>query len=398
MHLAIVTPYPPETTGIGQYGYYISRALAGSGAFERITLLTGRTRQQNTLLTTPGIVVERVWQPDHLAVGWQIGARIAQLNPDIVWLNLGATIFGRSVLANLSGLLVPAIVQRLGRPCVLTMHELPELADLKQLKAPGGLLRRAGAHWVTRALTQADVVCVTLRRYTEWLTAHYAGKRYMHIPIGMYQHTQPIAEPESPRLLFFSTLAPYKGLEQLLQAFRQLQMKLPNLTLSIAGAEHNRFPGYLAQLQRAHSDLKGVRWLGYVAEHDVGALFGDCQVVVLPYTAATGSSSVLYQAMMCGRMVVASDLPELRAAVDEAGLSAEFFRNKDTSDLARALEHALGSRTLRRQQTNHNLAALSRLRSDETGRTYLRAFNLALRLHQLPQYIPVPSGISTETV
>src|SRR3972149_5411351 len=41
MHLAIVSPYPPNITGIGQYGYYVSRLLAQSGVFHRITVLTG---------------------------------------------------------------------------------------------------------------------------------------------------------------------------------------------------------------------------------------------------------------------------------------------------------------------------------------------------------------------
>ena len=32
MHLAIVSPFPPNITGIGQYGYRVSGALARSGA------------------------------------------------------------------------------------------------------------------------------------------------------------------------------------------------------------------------------------------------------------------------------------------------------------------------------------------------------------------------------
>jgi glycosyltransferase involved in cell wall biosynthesis len=247
-------------------------------------------------------------------------------------------------------------------------------------------------------MLQADVVCLTLRRYCDWLIAHHTGARCLHIPIGLYRPAQPLAEPVEPRLLFFSTLAPYKGLETLLQAYRMLQPRFPGLSLTIAGAEHNRFPGYLAQLQQAHRDLPNVHWLGYVAEHEVSALFGASQVVVLPYAAATGSSSVLYQAMMCGRSVVASDLPELCAAVDESGLRAEFFRHEDATDLARALSHSLNSSQWRRMNTEHNLAALSRLRLDETSRAYLRAFQLAYRLRHFHSPVAQSVGITTETI
>jgi len=37
--LGVVTPFPPRLTGIGQYGYHLCRALARSGAFDRVVVL-----------------------------------------------------------------------------------------------------------------------------------------------------------------------------------------------------------------------------------------------------------------------------------------------------------------------------------------------------------------------
>ncbi|HEY3291333.1 MAG TPA: hypothetical protein VGK87_14485, partial [Anaerolineae bacterium] len=91
MHLTIVTPYPPATTGIGQYGYYISRALADTGALERVTVLTHATSELEASPVPAGMVMDRVWHQDSLAIGWQLAARIAQINPDVVWFNLGTT-------------------------------------------------------------------------------------------------------------------------------------------------------------------------------------------------------------------------------------------------------------------------------------------------------------------
>ncbi len=393
MHLTIVSPYPPTTTGIGQYGYYMSQSLADSAAFDRITVLTGHVHSQNTVdtqQTTSGktnVHIERTWSDCQPAnTGWRVAARIRQLNPNVVWFNLGATSFGQSVVSNISGLLAPALVRRMGFPTVVTMHEMAELADLSQLRAPGGPFRRIGAHWVTRALTRADVVCVTLQRYHDWLSTHNRGgfdngTRCIHIPIGMYQQADPTAEPQQPSLLFFSTIAPYKGLELLLQTFQTLQTHRPELTLTIAGVDHVRFPGYLAELRRTYSALNGVNWIGYVPENNVGALFRQSMVVVLPYSAATGSSSVLYQAMMRGRAIVASDLPELQSAVDEGGLQVGFFHSGNHDNLARALTKMLDSAEIRREHVAHNLKALSCLRPCETANAYLRAFLLAQQLH-----------------
>jgi glycosyltransferase involved in cell wall biosynthesis len=407
MHLAIVSPYPPAITGIGQYGYHVSKALAASGAFSRITLLSAQPRGLHGPSGAPheppaNVCVERAWHPDHLDIGARVVARLRALRPDLVWFNLGATAFGNSAPANISGLLSPALVRRLGLPSVLTMHEMPELADLQRLRAPGGPFGRFGARWVTWALTQADVVCLTLKRYVDWLSARRPGPRYAHIPIGMYGSPELLPEHAAPALLFFTTLAPFKGLEVLLDAYRLLLERIPNLTLTVAGAEHPRFPGYQARVREQARDLRGVRWLGRVPEAGVRDLFLHSQVVVLPYAAATGSSSVLYQATMWGRPVVASALPELHSAVEESGLRAALFPPGDVPALAASIEHLLRSPAHREEQARWNHQAIGRLSMEQTCHAYLHAFGLAMqsrrRLGHALAPVPQASGIFTEPV
>ena len=64
---------------------------------------------------------------------------ITGLKPDLVWYNLGASVFGRSPLANLMGFLSLGLIKSAGIPTIVTLHELVELADLKTLRAPGGI-------------------------------------------------------------------------------------------------------------------------------------------------------------------------------------------------------------------------------------------------------------------
>ncbi len=388
MHLAIVSPFPPNITGIGQYGYHVSAALAASGAFSHITVLSGGSPR-----ALPGALrVEAGWSPESSLAGWEIARHIRELQPDLVWFNLGASVFGRSPLANLSGFLSLGLVRRMGIPTVVTLHELVELADLPALKAPGGPFARHGARLLTSLGLQADVVCLTMQRYIDWLAVHRPTVLSRHIPIGAYNAPELLPAGPSPELLFFTTLAPFKGLEVLLDAFQMLQPRHPGLRLTIAGTEHARFPGYAGLLRNQYQGLNGVRWLGQVAEEAVRGLFLDAQLVVLPYNASTGSSSILYQAATWGRPVVASDLPETCAITAESGLDVSFFERGNAADLAKVLEAGLASPEARRKQVEQNFAAMQRSLPQDTCRTYLQAFNLALetcrsskRIHLLPE-------------
>ncbi len=126
-------------------------------------------------------------------------------------------------------------------------------------------------------------------------------------------------------------------------------------------------------------------------------MFSGAQIVVLPYLASTGSSSVLYQAAMWGRALVASDLPETCFVAAESGLAVEFFANRDTDGLAGAIQALLDSPARRRAQMEHNYSAIQHTRPEETCRLYLQAFNQALDAHHSPQRLHVPAAVPLET-
>lgn len=404
MHLSIVSPFPPSVTGIGQYGYHISQALARCGAFDRVTVLTeipagmssGRAPWPADVAAAEkrpaSLRLERIWRPGRLDAGWQVARRLRQLKPDLVWYNLGASIFGRSPFGNLSGLCSPAITRMSGLPCVVTLHEMVGQADLQALEAPGGPLAASGARLITWLGTQADLVCVTLRRHADWLRLNRPGVPLMHIPHSGSDRPQQIPGGEAPELLIFTTYAPFKGLELLLKAFSELQGRIPGLRLTVAGAEHPRTPGYVGRVRAAFGENPAVSWLGCVPEADLPAIFGRAAIVVLPYTATTGSSSVLFRAAAWGRAVVCSDLAELCAAAGEAGLQAEFFRSGDAGSLAAALGRLLDEPRLRHAQVAHNLRALEQATPEAITHAYLRAFNLALGARHSPLRAAAPAA------
>jgi glycosyltransferase involved in cell wall biosynthesis len=386
MHLAIVSPFPPSITGIGQYGYHVTRSLANSGLFSRLTILAGaghNGQRPNHLGLTE---IDYCWQPDSLQARQAILSRLKKLHPDLIWFNLGASIFGKSPLSNLLGLFTPMIAARTF-PTVATLHELVELADLRALNAPGGALAPLGARLLTQIATRADVVCLTMRHYADWLSKR--GVNCAYIPIGAYHEPELLDEEETKELLFFTTLAPYKGLELLIEAFTRLRAEVPNLRLTIAGTAHARFPNYGQDLKSNFNGTHGIHWLGQVLEDEVKDLFRRAQIVVLPYTASTGSSSVLYQAATWGRAVVASDLNEIRKMTMENNLRVQFFESSNLESLCNSLRQLIHSPSIRRAQSEHNFNTIQHLRPKATCHRYIEAFNRALEKRQSTKRIPL---------
>jgi glycosyltransferase involved in cell wall biosynthesis len=226
-----------------------------------------------------------------------------------------------------------------------------------------------------------------MQHYADWLSAR--GVECAHIPIGAYHEPELLSEADTCELLFFTTLAPYKGLELLIEAFTRLRSEYPNLRLTIAGTAHTRFPDYGQDLKARFNGTHGIQWLGQVSEDEVKDLFRRTRLVILPYAASTGSSSVLYQAATWGRAVVASDLREIRKLTIENDLRVEFFENNNVEKLCDSIRRLLNSPALRQAQAQHNFSSIQHLRPKATCHRYVQAFNRALEKRQSTKRIPL---------
>jgi glycosyltransferase involved in cell wall biosynthesis len=293
-------------------------------------------------------------------------------------------------LLSVSGLLAPMLVRRMGIPTVVTFHEMVELSDLAALNAPGGKLAPLGARFITSLATQADVVCLTMHDHLDWFAKVRPQVDCVHIPHGAVSEPDLLDEPDRSELLLFNMLAPFKGIELLLEIFPQLKKNFPDLRLSIAGEEHPRFPGYANDLRARFADVEGVCWLGKIPDDDVIELFRRAKIVVLPYSASTGSSSVLYSAATWGRAIVASNLHEISELAQEQDFQIEFFENGDAASLRDAIRSLLESPEKRRAQTLHNFRSIQNARIEITCHRYLQVFNRALEKRQSSKRIPIP--------
>ncbi|MFN0168316.1 MAG: glycosyltransferase family 4 protein [Bryobacteraceae bacterium] len=154
-----------------------------------------------------------------------------------------------------------------------------------------------------------------------------------------------------PYILFIGTVEPRKNIGVLLDAYGLLPERLRDaFDLVIAGS-----PGWgdPQVLERLHSGLGGVRYLGYVGEDKIPLLNAGATVFVYP-SLYEGFGLPVAQAMAAGVPVITSNVSSLPEVAGDAALLVD---PRDAGGLAETLERLLESNTL---QDNLRQAGLRR--------------------------------------
>ncbi|MFT4305511.1 MAG: glycosyltransferase [Microbacterium sp.] len=140
------------------------------------------------------------------------------------------------------------------------------------------------------------------------------------IPHGGYAEAfarYPREDPAPGRALFFGLIRPYKGIEELLDAFAALD---DDVSLRIVGQpRYGGSAALRAAIGRAASaDPRISARLGLVPDRELVAEVTRAQLVVLPYR-GLHSSGALLAALSLGRPVLVPDSTTTRALRDEVG-------------------------------------------------------------------------------
>jgi len=207
--------------------------------------------------------------------------------------------------------------------------------DLNHLIVPATMSpanRWAHALWLRRDVRRSDLVLAissgTAERCARMLGRECDGVARPGTDASYRQQSeQRITEVlsrhglEKPYLLAVGTLEPRKNIAALIEAFLALraQGNLPGHTLALVGAS-----GWKQKnLSRRFGDgVNGIRFLGYVPENDLPALYSGTELFVMP-SLYEGYGIPAAEARACGACVLASDIPELREA---GGLNTRYVQ------------------------------------------------------------------------
>jgi glycosyltransferase involved in cell wall biosynthesis len=252
------------------------------------------------------------------------------------------------------------------RPLVLTAHDvLPREPRRGQLDAQRRLYERVDAvvvhseHGRARLVGQLGVEPAKVRV----------------IPHGAFDHLTKVTSPpalplppalaavDKPVVLFFGLLRPYKGIDVLLEAWREID----DAELWIVGMPRMD----IAALQA--SAPPSVRWVArFVPDQELAAYFRRADLVVLPYR-EIDQSGVLFTALAFGAPLLLSAVggfPELA----EQGAAA-LVAPGDAAALAQQLRRLLADRPAReRLAAGARAAAGGRYSWDEIAREHLELY------------------------
>ncbi len=316
------------TSGISYYTCHLSNQLAKEHTVAAVLMrglvprqvYPGRARVgvpvNSSLDYDPGI-------PVYDGVDWHWGRSLTnalrfmrEFRPQVVvfqWWT-GAVLHSYGVLA--------ARARRLGARVVFEFHEVQ---DTGEVRVP--LVR----DYVRRGLPRL------LRRCDGFVVHSEFDRRALHdayrlpevptavVPHGPYDHHQPPGRSPRPaaapiRLLFFGTIRPYKGLEDLVAAFEMLRSRRTrDFRLHVVGETWEQWDLPLDMIRRSpYADRIEVT-NRYVDDREVATAFAAADVVVLPYRRSS-SSGPLHIAMAQGLPTVVTAVGGLvEATRDYAG-------------------------------------------------------------------------------
>jgi glycosyltransferase involved in cell wall biosynthesis len=236
--------------------------------------------------------------------------------------------------------LVSDFVARQSGPVVVWYHS--------EVLRPAWKYRLMYRPFLKRVLDRAARIVVSSPRIAEHATELQA---YRHkcavIPFGVelsrFELTASIAararEIRSRHrgclVLFVGRLVPYKGVNVLIDALRDVEA-----TAVVVGG------GPLGPVLREHARVAGVsprvQFAGEVEEQELLALYHACDMLVLPsVTHAEAFGMVQIEAMSCGKPVVSTDLPSGVPWVNQHGRTGLVVPPGDAAALASALQSLL---------------------------------------------------------
>lgn len=189
----------------------------------------------------------------------------------------------------------------------------------------------------------------------EYVSKYFPGD-YTIIPNGVdSKHFSPDVPPIEEfsdgklNILFVGRLEKRKGLDYLLEAYKQIKPEFPNSRLIVVGPGKRLRKKYERRVMRHR--LKDVVVIGYAAYRDLPRYYQTADIVCCPATGRESFGIVLLEAMAVGKPVVASNIQGYNSVVTH-GAEGLLVPPKNAEKLAQALTSLMTDGALRQQMGN----------------------------------------------
>jgi glycosyltransferase involved in cell wall biosynthesis len=341
-----------QSAGIGRYTREMVKALAtlSAATANRHFYLFVADCQKQALPPLPRANCS--WRPTRLSERWltRLWYRLRLPLPIELWT-------GPLALFHAPDFFLPPV--RSGTRTVVTVHDLSFVGEPSSVMP--GMLNHL-SRWVPRSVARADHVIAVSEATRRDLIEFYQtpAEKISVLYHGVTTEFRPVAAAkqtavrhkynlaEQPFILSVGTIQPRKNYQRLIQAFARLDA---DLDLVIVGGFGWHFQEITAEVTRLDLE-KRVRFLGFVADADLPALYSTASLFIYP-SLYEGFGLPLLEAMACGTPVVASNQSALPEVVGQAGLLVDPY---NVEAMAATMTEVLGDSGLRHQLIQAGLA------------------------------------------
>ncbi len=246
----------------------------------------------------------------------------------------------RCIASRYPGTRMKATIDRMPDAALRTagrLSETPLSRISHSLRQVGALKERPG--YIREHMEQVDHIIAYTQLMRDLLLANGVGSgkigiSYYGIDTSHIKAPRNRNLPPPLRVGFIGTLAPHKGCDILIRAFRSLPQEL-EATLDIYG-NLERFKSFVEELRGLAGGDERINFAGPFPRERVGEVLSELDVLVVPSRWYENQPGVIFEAFAAGIPVVATDVGGMSEFVkhEENGL---LFELDNAEDLARQL-------------------------------------------------------------
>jgi glycosyltransferase involved in cell wall biosynthesis len=364
IHVCVISCFPPSIGPLSEYTLALVNGFSSDPAISRITVIADRVKEPETN-SNRKIRIERSWKLDSALTILRIISAVLRCKPDVVYFNLVYRHFSPNRLKNFMGLLTPLAIKILGFPVIVTLHSIGEAFDVSKVGYKNSFLNKFGIRLATRAILSVDVLTLTHNHFVELLQEKYNAENVIFIPHGVFGTPIPSCNFKGNQLIMFGKMGPYKNLQLMLDAYKEISLPNHDTEFVVAGSSHPFYPGFLEKIKNEYGMIPNVTYTGYISEEDIAETFMRATIVLLPYTESVWSSGVFILSCIYGRPVLASDLPDFKDLKDQ-GAGILLFEKGVKQDLLEKMTMLLTDKNMQNRLGELNLEWAKRNKFEKT--------------------------------
>lgn len=318
-------PLAQPRTGVGTYTFELARALAAEAPEDEFELISPLPYDETGPTNVPANLQLIYSRPNLLQRRWWTLGLPSYLKRNPVTLFHGTNY---------------EVPLRAQCPTVVTIHDLSlllhssthEARAVRRARLLQPLMARKANLIITPSEAVRNEVCEHLKIAPDKVFATPLAPRGSFTPMTPEETVavRKRLEIQDEFLLFAGTIEPRKNLSTLLNAFAEL-LRTTDLRpqLVVAGKVGWKADEVLAQA-REFPVRDRVRFVGFVTDEDLRALYSSCSAFVYP-SIYEGFGLPPLEAMACGAPVIASGVPSIKESV------ARVISATDSTGLARVM-------------------------------------------------------------